>query len=217
MQISEIFYSVQGEGKNVGVPTIFIRTATCNLSCDFCDSSYASREQGKSLTQEAVLGHLSDYSCKNVCLTGGEPVFQQDFGALVKNLLVLGYNIEVETNGTLRPPMFCLFSSKIQWNVSPKLSNSGNALDCSIQKDLLTVYNLTNHIFKFVIGNHSDFVEASDLIRELGLINVYMMPQGITDKDLKETSLWLVEQCKKYDYNFSPRLHVWLWEGKGGV
>jgi len=219
MRISEIFYSIQGEGNSLGKPMVFIRTATCNLNCKFCDSTYASRSQGSDQDLPQILGTVSTYACKEVCLTGGEPILQRDFENLVRSFISMNYKVEVETNGSLRPPVFCLNPmNHIKWNVSPKLSNSGNDLSKSIDKNLLSLFNMTpEHIFKFVVGNKNDFVEAKSLITELGLTNVYMMPEGVKDSDLRKTSLWLIDLCKEKGFYFSPRLHIWLWEGKRGV
>lgn len=227
MQISEIFYSIQGEGNSFGKPMVFVRTAACNLRCNFCDSTYASRSQGAEWSIFEIFREVSQqtsyiskkYVCKDVCITGGEPTIQADFGDLIYRFLDAGYKIEVETNGSIRPPAFCLsLANKIKWNVSPKLSNSGNQLNRSINKDLLSLFNMTpEHIFKFVIGNESDFKEAESLIMDLDLKNVYMMPEGVKDVDLKKTALWLIDRCKETGFYFSSRLHIWLWEGKRGV
>ena len=216
MKISEIFHSIQGEGSSVGIPMAFIRMAGCNLSCDFCDSSHASREKGEEWSINKVLEEVTKYPTKRVCITGGEPTHQKKaFKLLLENLLALGYFVEIETNGTIRPTFTA--ANIMQWNVSPKLSNSGNDLKDSINKDRLMTFNLLPGIFKFVIGAKEDFEEAHELIMELGLQNIYMMPQGVKDEDIKKVSLWLIEKCKEHDYYFSPRLHIWLWEGKKGV
>lgn len=216
MRISEIFYSIQGEGSSVGIPMVFVRTAGCNLSCKFCDSSYASREKGEEWSLDQIFKEIYKYPTKRVCITGGEPVMQEKgFKSLLNGLFDLGYFVEVETNGTIRPTS--IYDNIMQWNVSPKLSNSGNDLKDSINKDRLATFNLLPGIFKFVIGTEEDFQEAHQLICELDLQNVYLMPEGQKDEDVKKTSLWLIEKCKEHGYYFSPRLHIWLWGGKKGV
>jgi len=214
MKISEIFYSIQGEGSSVGIPMVFIRFGECNLRCTYCDSKYAFK--GEEWPLDKVRDAVTKYPVRRVCITGGEPLLQEaELKDLLETLFDLGYFVEIETNGTLRPST--IYDNIMQWNVSPKLTNSGNDLKDSINKDRLMLYNALPGIFKFVIGSEEDFEEAHQLVRELKLQNIYMMPQGEKDEDVKKTSLWLIEKCKEYGYYFSPRLHIWLWEGKKGV
>jgi len=214
MQISEIFYSVQGEGKNVGKPIVFIRTGGCNLRCSFCDSKYAFKGEEWSISK--IMDEVKKYSsCRSVCLTGGEPLLQKDFEDLIFELYNAGYDAEIETNGTiLRPRITCGIA--LQWNVSPKLSNSGHSFSESINERALQSFN-HSALFKFVIPNSEIFDEAQELISRLRLTNVYLMPEGRDDLTLKKTAKWLVEKCKQYNYRFSPRLHVWLWGDERGV
>ena len=122
-KVNEIFYSIQGEGFQTGLPSVFIRFSGCNLSCDFCDTwhlDYTERET------EEILDEISQYPCKNVLLTGGEPTFQNELPALTKALKSKGYWISIESNGTgMIPP-------EVDWiTVSPKTDNflkKGNEL-----------------------------------------------------------------------------------------
>jgi len=163
LKISEIFYSLQGEGRSIGVPTIFVRFGCCNLVCNFCDSKYAF--VGEEKTEEQVLQKIYSYlPCKKICFTGGEPLFQRDsLKALIERLLPLGYVIEIETNGSIAPPKSLIENNNIFWNVSPKLSNSGNDLKDSLVPEVLKSFNqASNTIFKFVIGSEEDFKEVKD-------------------------------------------------------
>lgn len=99
MKINEIFYSIQGEGKWTGLPNIFIRTAGCNLRCKYCDTEYAYKE-GNNKTIKEILDEITKYQCKKICLTGGEPLIQEDSIKLIKRLLKQNYSICLETNGS---------------------------------------------------------------------------------------------------------------------
>lgn len=99
MQISEIFYSIQGEGRRAGLPTIFIRTTGCNLRCAYCDTPYA-YEGGKEMTIESILSKITNYHCQQICITGGEPLIQQETIQLIKSLQKHNYEICLETNGS---------------------------------------------------------------------------------------------------------------------
>ncbi|MBS3818896.1 7-carboxy-7-deazaguanine synthase QueE [bacterium] len=117
LKITEIFSSIQGEGLRQGEPTLFIRLTGCNLQCDFCDTQYAWLE-GEEMSMEDILekveGVREDFPSQWVCLTGGEPLFQ-DIKKLVEELKKKEYKIQVETNGTIYQNL------DVDWySVSPK-------------------------------------------------------------------------------------------------
>ncbi len=99
MKINEIFYSIQGEGKWTGLPNIFIRTTGCNLRCNYCDTEYA-YTKGNNKTINEIIDEITKYQCKKICLTGGEPLIQEDSIKLIKRLLKQNYIICLETNGS---------------------------------------------------------------------------------------------------------------------
>ena len=100
MFVSEIFRSLQGEGKNQGRPCTFIRLAGCNLRCAWCDTSYA-QEGGRNMSVGEVLDRVWLQNGKHICITGGEPLLQHDeVLELLKKLSLHGYSVEIETNGT---------------------------------------------------------------------------------------------------------------------
>jgi 7-carboxy-7-deazaguanine synthase len=97
--VSEIFYSIQGEGIMQGLPMVFIRMAGCNLRCSFCDTKYAFKN-GERTGVRKILDKIKKYPCKRACITGGEP-FLQNLTPLVKELKRKKYWLTAETNGTL--------------------------------------------------------------------------------------------------------------------
>jgi len=117
LKISEIFYSIQGEGLRQGEPTLFVRLSGCNLKCDFCDTKYAwvsGREMSVSQIMEKVRKIHHRSPAKWVCLTGGEPLLQK-VEELVRSLKDEGFRIQVETNATLYRPI------AVDWyTISPK-------------------------------------------------------------------------------------------------
>ncbi len=110
MKINEIFYSLQGEGKWMGFPNIFIRTMGCNLRCSYCDTTYA-YEQGREMGIESILSKISSFSCNKICLTGGEPLLQEDVYQLLPALVQKGYSICLETNGSLSISDVCTYKN----------------------------------------------------------------------------------------------------------
>jgi 7-carboxy-7-deazaguanine synthase len=109
LKISEIFYSIQGEGKHTGIPTLFIRLSGCNLQCNYCDTRYA-LENGHTMSEQEIVEEVKKYWSNNkplwVCITGGEPLLQ-DIRFLIDILKTEGFKIQVESNGTVFLPIDC--------------------------------------------------------------------------------------------------------------
>ena len=207
MKVSEIFYSIQGEGVNIGIPSIFIRLAGCNLKCEFCDSKYSWTE-GKEMTVHDILKTIEGYNCTHLVLTGGEPTLQ--LSEIERFLCVRNkfLEIEIETNGTYKVPE--------PWFETITVSPKKQAIDEQILRDY---NNYKNTYFKFVICDKIDFSFWDDIIHDLGLSpeKVIMMPEGVDDNKIKETAKWLVEVCKTHNYRFSPRIQIWLYGNKRGI
>ncbi len=98
--VSELFYSIQGESTWSGLPCGFVRLSGCNLRCRYCDTQYA-YESGNPTEVGDILQQLTRFECSHVTITGGEPLLQKDTPILVSRLIQNGYNISLETNGSL--------------------------------------------------------------------------------------------------------------------
>jgi 7-carboxy-7-deazaguanine synthase len=118
LRISEIFYSIQGEGFHAGTPAVFVRGAGCNLACVFCDTDFSLKEK---LSPEQIVDRIAEYPSRFVVLTGGDPTIQPEaFRKLVELLHDRGYYVTMETNGTSEDDL------GVDWiTVSPKLSQGG--------------------------------------------------------------------------------------------
>lgn len=123
--INEVFYGLQGEGTYVGEPTAFIRLQGCNLEpgCTWCDTRYASKSGGDNYAPDYILQQIEQYNCRWVCITGGEPLMHLGLVHLVEALRQASYSIEVETNGTYRPPDW--YNKVNSWVVDIKCPSSG--------------------------------------------------------------------------------------------
>lgn len=240
-QHPEIFYTVQGEGKNMGQPSIFVRTSLCNLHCVWCDTDYTWNWEGTRFAHvkdvdpayekfdmqeviaempvEAVAAEVRQYPCKNVVLTGGEPMMQQEALSELMEQLAPGYFFEVETNGTLMPDT--RFGQLIhQYNVSPKLANSGNSKRLREKEKVLHFFARSPKAhFKFVLTKEEELEEVLHLINRYDIQagNVYLMPEGMTEAELNARQQWLVEVCKAYGFHFTTRLHILIYGNKRGV
>src|SRR5688500_13111997 len=120
MKVSELFYSIQGEGKLTGVPSVFVRASGCNLRCTWCDTPYASWDPvGEEMTVDEIVRRVAEFPSRHVVLTGGEPMIMKEIGALSIALKDAGYHITIETAATVFTPVVVDLAS-----LSPKLSNS---------------------------------------------------------------------------------------------
>jgi len=222
----EIFYSLQGEGLNLGKPAVFLRLALCNLSCTWCDTRYTwdwqqfdREEQVSELPEEALRRQIPGYNCKYLVVTGGEPMLQQkQLLPLLDYLKDKSFYIEIETNGTILPDPE-LVPLVDHWSVAPKLQNSGNPLPL---REISRVYRyftgLASSHFKYTINNEGDFEEVQGVMQKYDITpeRTFLMPQAADREDLLEKSAWLVELCKKQGCLFSTRLQVLLWGNRRG-
>jgi organic radical activating enzyme len=225
LPVTEIFFSIQGEGVYAGLPAVFLRTTYCNLWCEWCDTKYTWKRgliKTDHLSLNAVAEKiLAHHAARLLVVTGGEPLLHKAQLAKIFEIIKTKTDlaVEIETNGTT-PPSTKLDEYVSHYNVSPKLSNSGIEWRYRIKQDTLAFYNNSPKAdFKFVIMNEADVDEVLDLI-DKGLIKsekVLLMPEGTDSRVLLQRSQWIVELCKKYGFRFSPRLHVWLWGNRKGV
>ena len=223
MKIAELFYSVQGEGSLVGVPSFFIRTSGCNLRCRWCDTPYTSwNPEGADLTLDQIVEEVKAHPARHVVVTGGEPMIAPEIIPLTERLSGLGLHITIETAGTVFKPVACDLMS-----ISPKLSNSTPQGPWAERHDrlrinrevLMQLMSRYEYQLKFVIESPRDLEEVRPLVASLEAdrARVILMPEG-TDRDvLRERGVWLAETCKSEGYRFSPRLHVDLYGNRRGV
>jgi 7-carboxy-7-deazaguanine synthase len=227
MRIAEIFYSVQGEGLLTGVPSAFVRTTGCNLRCVYCDTPYTSWEpHGENLSIAHILGKLSAFPARHVVVTGGEPLLAPDIESLCGSLRQLGYHITIETAATVFKPMACDLAS-----LSPKLASStpterdgGRFAESHerlrIQPSVIRAFmDHSEYQLKFVIDRPADVDEVLRLLDRLPGVDhsrVLLMPQGVSTDDLRERGVWVVEECKRYGFRYSARLHIELYGNQRG-
>jgi 7-carboxy-7-deazaguanine synthase len=222
----EIFYTIQGEGFNIGRPAVFLRLGLCNLHCSWCDTKYTwdwsnfnPDEHLLELSWEEVGREILKYNRNYLVITGGEPLIQQEnLLPLCEDLRSRGFDIEFETNGTIipdgrLPDLVC------HWSVSPKLPNSGNDRSISESSACYRFFNSSNSChFKFVIGNQTDISEVQELARKYNIASekIFLMPEAIGREELITKSRWVVELCQVSGFRFSTRLHVLLWGNERG-
>ena len=223
MKIAELFYSIQGEGALVGVPSFFIRTSGCNLRCSWCDTPYTSwNPEGEDLTLDQIIEAVRAYPAKHVVVTGGEPMIAPRIVELTGRLHDLGMHITIETAGTVFQPVVCDLMS-----ISPKLSNSTPEGDWAWRHDRLRIQTAPlrqlmeryDYQLKFVLEKPEDLEEVRALISQSGARadRVILMPEGTDAGRLRDRGVWLAEICKQHGFRFSPRLHIDLYGARRGV
>ena len=223
MFISELFYSIQGEGMLVGVPSVFVRTSGCNLRCRWCDTPYTSwRAEGQTMSLDQILDYVQEHSTGYTVVTGGEPMMAPEMVELTRRLKAVGQHITIETAGTIEAPVISDLMS-----ISPKLANStpegewrdrheGSRIVPGVLRALIRNYT---YQLKFVVAEERDLEEVEWLVKilESPRERVVLMPEGTDSETLKRRGQWVAEACKRLGYRFSPRLHVDLFGNRRGV
>jgi 7-carboxy-7-deazaguanine synthase len=232
MRISEIFYSIQGEGVLTGVPSVFVRTSGCNLRCSWCDTPYASwQPEGPEMTPGEILTEIAKHPTRHIVVTGGEPMIAKGIREFISTLREQGKHITVETAGTVLPEG-CVVDLA---SLSPKLANSTPSEDKAgaawvqrheqtrLQPEVLRAWIETavDYQLKFVISTEADLREAHDMIATIGLTippeKVLLMPEGTTLEAMRSRYDLLISACKRHGHRLSPRLHIELFGNKRGT
>ena len=160
LTVNEIFYSIQGESVHTGLPCVFVRLTGCNLRCRYCDTEYAYHE-GNTMAIMQILEQVQKFGCGLVEITGGEPLVQECTPMLVEDLLEAGYQVLMETNGSLNIDRVDRRCSRIMDIKCP--SSGQQAMNDPTNLNRLTA----NDQVKFVIGDHDDFLFAEQVVRRL--------------------------------------------------
>ena len=223
MWISEIFYSIQGEGELTGVPSVFIRTSGCNLRCNWCDTPYASWEpEGIEMSLDDILGKVQEHRAPHCVITGGEPMIAKEIKDLCERLRQLKKHLTIETAGTVFPEnIACDLAS-----ISPKLSNSvpseerAGEWKARHEKDRLRPEVLREWVsqyecqLKFVVTSASDLDEIKTLLKAINHSvppeKVMLMAEGVDSQTIRGRDQTLIEICKQESYRYCNRLQIEL-------
>jgi len=232
LPINELFYSLQGEGKLAGMPSVFVRTSGCNLRCWFCDSYHTSWEPTHAwLDVDTIIDRVTDHDdTEHVVVTGGEPLIHDEIIELLDRLSDTGYHTTVETNGTIYRDAAVDLAS-----ISPKLASSTPTAEKDPQGDgewaerhedrridmdaLCQLVETYEFQMKFVVTGKDDIREINQLTDRLRNAtstairdsDVLLMPEGTTRERLAETRELTAEVAMEHGYQYTPRLHVNLW------
>ena len=209
LRISEIFHSIQGESSRVGLPTVFVRLTGCPLRCTWCDTEYAFTG-GSSMSIAEVLGHVAQYRCKSVCVTGGEPLAQKGCLELLRLLCDAGYSVSLETSGALD---ISGVDSRVARIMDLKAPGSGE-LERNRWQNLA---ELTSHDeIKFVLASEADYEWAKTVLRErkLDAVCPVLFSPVAGQQDAAQLAGWILRDG--LPVRFQLQLHKLLWGAERG-
>lgn len=210
LQVTEIFFSLQGESLTVGLPTIFIRLTGCPLRCSYCDSHYAF-SGGEKLTVEQILKQVFPYKTKHITVTGGEPLAQKECLQLLTKLSDLGYQVALETSGALSLDGV---DSRVSIVMDIKTPSSG--------EESRNLYENRERLkagdqIKFVISDRDDYEWSKDVASRDNLLTKCEVIFSPNTQQLKpiELAQWILSD--QLMVRFQLQLHKILWGDKQGV
>jgi len=204
LKITEIFHSLQGESRTVGIPTTFIRLTGCPLRCGYCDSEYAF-EGGEWMSLDQVLLNVISKDCHYVTVTGGEPLAQKSCFPLLSRLCDLGYQVSLETSGAID-------ISKVDPRVVKvmDLKTPGSGEEAKNRYENIKWLQNSDQI-KFVICSREDYLWARDKLVEYDLPSQYEILFQAVHNDLEGKVLaeWILED--RLPVRMQIQLHKFLW------
>ena len=203
MRICEIFSSLQGEGMLMGIPTVFVRTIGCNLDCSWCDTPYA-REGGEEMEVSEVVERVRSFDLKTVCITGGEPLIQEETYELIDILLNQGFYIQLETNGSISlDRLLCYEELLISMDLKPPSSGMTNRM----VMDNLESLSICDQL-KFVVVDREDMDYVEKVLSE-HTIRCPVIVTAAGGVDLRNVAEWVME--RKLEVRVLPQLHKIIW------
>ena len=209
LRITEIFFSLQGESKTVGIPTVFIRLTGCPLRCHYCDTTYAFHG-GKSLTIDEIIEQVKSYSTSYVTVTGGEPLAQKNCFQLLAKLADNSFSVSLETSGAIDIA-----------NVDSRITKVMDLKTPSSNEEQRNLYQNIEYLdakdqVKFVIANQKDYVWSKTLLVKYKLYKrceVLFSPCA-GSQDYSQLAEWVL--ADQLPVRFQLQLHKILWGDVAG-
>ncbi|AZS51904.1 7-carboxy-7-deazaguanine synthase QueE [Entomomonas moraniae] len=210
LRITEVFYSLQGESRTIGLPTVFIRLTGCPLRCQYCDTTYAFKG-GEIMALEAIMAKVASYNPRHVCVTGGEPLAQPDCIPLLVELCDKGYEVSLETSGALDISKTDTRVSRVVDFKTPDSQEMNRNLYENV--DFLT----KNDQVKFVICSKNDYDWAKTKLIQYNLterVNEIIFSPSYQQVKAQALADWIV--ADNLPVRFQLQLHKILWNDEPG-
>lgn len=210
LRITEIFYSLQGESRSIGLPTVFVRLTGCPLRCVYCDTEYAFHG-GERYTIDDILAQVAGYSPRHICVTGGEPLAQPNCLALLSALCDAGYEVSLETSGAMPVEQVDARVSKVVDLKTPASGEQHRNL-----MDNLAHLGLNDQI-KFVICDRGDYDWARFQLDQYRLnerVGEVLFSPSFEQLPARQLADWIVED--NLPVRFQLQLHKLLWQDAAG-
>jgi len=202
LNITEIFYSLQGEAKEVGIPTVFVRLTGCPLRCNYCDTAYAFKGNNP-LSIASIMEQVEKYNTHYVCVTGGEPMAQRNCLILLDTLIEAGYKVSMETSGSI--------------DISPVNKKVSVVMDLKTPSSTEQSQNRYENIalleskdqLKFVIASRLDFDWCCDILQNYSVDSEVLFSPVYESLKPVELADWILE--KQLNVRLQVQLHKILW------
>ena len=207
LRVNEIFKSIQGESSYAGIPCVFVRLTGCNLRCSYCDTTYA-YDEGAEISVNEILSTIKGYGCKNVCITGGEPLLQTNVTKLINLLKKNYYKIFVETGGSINRDKLPKAVTRI---MDIKCPDSG----MDKKMDWGNIERLKHKDeAKLIISSKKDYEWAKRIIKKYKLIDRTQILFGVAYGKMKPKTLagWILKD--NLDVRFQLQLQKYIWPDK---
>ena len=202
LNITEIFYSLQGEAREVGIPTVFVRLTGCPLRCNYCDTTYAFKGNNP-LTVEGIIKQIEVYNTNHVCVTGGEPLAQKNCHILLDSLVEKGYHVSLETSGSID---ISQINSGVSIVMDIKTPSSTEARQNRYENIALLE---AKDQLKFVIASREDFVWCCNLMEKHNTEAEVLFSPVYESLDPTELAEWILEG--QLNVRLQLQLHKILW------
>ena len=207
LNITEIFYSLQGEAKEVGIPTVFVRLTGCPLRCNYCDTTYAFKGNNP-LSIESIMEQVAKYNTHYVCVTGGEPMAQSNCLILLDTLIEAGYKVSMETSGSI--------------DISPVNKKVSVVMDLKTPSSTEKSQNRYENIalleskdqLKFVIASRSDFDWCCSILEDYNVLSEVLFSPVYESLKPVDLADWILE--KQLNVRLQVQLHKLLWGDEKG-
>ena len=207
LNITEIFYSLQGEAKEVGIPTVFVRLTGCPLRCNYCDTAYAFKGNNPVSIQH-ILDEIAQYNTQYVCVTGGEPMAQSNCLKLLDALIENDYKVSMETSGSID---IAPVNSKVSIVMDIKTPSSTE--EHQNRYENLSILKNKDQL-KFVIASRSDFDWCTEILENHEVESEVLFSPVYESLRPVELADWILE--KKLNVRLQVQLHKILWGDQKG-